>query len=172
MKSNAIDSRESPGSVLVIGYGNPLRGDDALGCVVADQLIKARPRGVGVILTHQLTPEIADPLSRAALAIFVDAACDWTPGRVRCRSVAPQKARLTSLCHHLNPQLLLGYARSLYGHAPEAWCVTVGGEVWGYCDQLSDPVLAAVPKVLHQIDLLIAARIPSSKSSPLIAAGA
>jgi hydrogenase maturation protease len=172
MKCNAIEPRESPGSVLVIGYGNPLRGDDALGFVVADKLIKARPQGMGVIRTYQLTPEIAEPLSRVSLAIFVHATCDWTPARVRCQPIAPEKARLTSLCHHLNPQLLLGYAQSLYGRAPEAWSVTVGGEVWGYCDGLFDPALSAVPKVLHQIDLLIAARIPPSKSSPLSAAGA
>jgi hydrogenase maturation protease len=164
MKLSATKACLERGSALIIGYGNPLRGDDAVGFVVADRLITAPlPPQLMVIRAHQLTPEMAEPLSRVSLAIFVDAACDWGPGRVRCVAVEPEHVRLKSLCHHLTPQRLLDYAKVLYGRAPEAWVITVGGEVWGYCDGLSPGVARAVPRVLHQIDLLMAARLPIAK---------
>jgi len=46
--------------VLVIGYGNTLRGDDGLGQRAAEALAqRALPDGVEVLSCHQLTIELA-----------------------------------------------------------------------------------------------------------------
>ncbi len=58
--------------VLVIGYGNTLRGDDGVGQLVAVAVSKWQLPGVIALERHQLTAELAEPLSRAAIAIFVD----------------------------------------------------------------------------------------------------
>ena len=151
MRSSANKSAKS---VLVIGYGNPLRGDDGLGCVVADALLDRQD--MQVVCTHQLTPEIAEPLSRASLAIFVDATVDGVAGRIRCEVAEPSAESMNALGHHLSPERLLGYAKSLYGKAPRrAWTLSVAGKAWGYREGLSDVVQRAVPKVLHEIDRLI-----------------
>jgi hydrogenase maturation protease len=47
-----------PGTLL-IGYGNPLRGDDGLGWQVADQVARDADKSIKVVATHQLTPELA-----------------------------------------------------------------------------------------------------------------
>src|SRR5690349_11507086 len=60
-------------STLVIGYGNDLRGDDAVGQRVAMAVARWRRPGVMAIAAHQLTPELATWLVRAKFAIFVDA---------------------------------------------------------------------------------------------------
>ena len=60
--------------VLVIGYGNPLRGDDGAGWKAAELLAEdPRLAGAVVLARHQLTPELADDVSRASLVVLVDA---------------------------------------------------------------------------------------------------
>jgi hydrogenase maturation protease len=51
-----------PGT-LIIGYGNPLREDDGVGWQVADQLLKNSEGSIKVLTAHQLTPELAEPIS-------------------------------------------------------------------------------------------------------------
>src|SRR5262245_1795360 len=60
-------------SVVVIGYGNDLRGDDAVGLRAAQAVAAWDMPGVCGLAVHQLTPELAEILAGAALAIFVDA---------------------------------------------------------------------------------------------------
>ena len=55
--------------VFVVGYGNPLRGDDGVGQEVAQVLARQRHHlpalaGTDVMSTHQLVPEMALDLSR------------------------------------------------------------------------------------------------------------
>ena len=84
--------------VLVIGYGNPLRGDDGIGRVIAEHIAETlRPEAIDVVVAHQLTPELTEPISRSGLVIFVDAAVhlptELTPaGRI----VIPEAASLPS----------------------------------------------------------------------------
>ena len=59
---------------LIIGYGNPLRGDDGVGWEVASRLAATIPEEAAHIMTvHQLTPELAESVSEAELVIFIDA---------------------------------------------------------------------------------------------------
>src|SRR5919198_4121190 len=78
--------------VLVVGYGSSLRGDDGLGWHAA-ALLAADPRlaGAEVLARHQLTPELAEDVSRAALVVLVDARADGggAPGEVAVRRGGP-----------------------------------------------------------------------------------
>jgi hydrogenase maturation protease len=159
---------------MVIGYGNCLRGDDGVGCVVAARLAsQVRQDGdVEVIAAHQLTPELAEPISRAEVAVFVDAACDDPVGTITTRPITPQTRRGRTFGHELTPQRLLGDARALYGRAPPAWQITVSGASWGYSERLSKRVRQAVPHVLHRIDVLLSANLPAHHCRAGAAAGA
>ena len=64
-----IDARPA----LVIGYGNTLRTDDAVGPRAADVVRSWSLPGVTALAITQLTPELAELLSAVRLAIFVDA---------------------------------------------------------------------------------------------------
>ncbi len=57
----------------MIGYGNTLRSDDGVGPRVAMAVASWGWPGLKAIAVHQLTPELAEPLAAAELAIFVDA---------------------------------------------------------------------------------------------------
>lgn len=67
---------------IIVGFGNTLRGDDGLGQAVAAVLAAAPPEGADVLACHQLTPELAEQLAAAALAVFVDAAAGAPAGSI------------------------------------------------------------------------------------------
>src|SRR5262245_30725916 len=67
-RSSAVGGRWS---VVVVGYGNELRGDDAVGPRVAQAVAAWDLPGVCGLAIHQLTPELAEILAAAARAIFV-----------------------------------------------------------------------------------------------------
>jgi Ni,Fe-hydrogenase maturation factor len=76
--------------VLVVGYGNSLRGDDGAGWHAAARLA-ADPRltGARVLARHQLTPELAAEVATASLVVLVDATTDAPPGSVLLGRVNP-----------------------------------------------------------------------------------
>jgi hydrogenase maturation protease len=132
---------------LIIGYGNTLRGDDGLGPYVAD---------CRRIACHELTPELAVPLSDASLVIFVDASRDRRPGEVACERVAPAPPGQVALSHAFTPEALLALARDLYGANPPAWLLSVGAGTLGYTEGLSPAVRAALPALRERLWTLLA----------------
>ncbi|SRR5581483_5110502 len=153
-------------AALLIGYGNPLRQDDGLGWQVAARL-EAVPSGLQVIACHQLTPELAEPISRADRVVFVDARRGQTAGRVASHPVAPDMAA-SAFSHHLAPGVLLALALALYGSCPPAWVVTVAGATFGHGPDLSPAVAAAVPAVVRHVRALLRGYLsgPESAAAP------
>ena len=78
-------------TLLIIGYGNPLRGDDAFGYRAAEELQASfiDHREAVILPVHQLTPELAADIARAARVVFIDAAAEGEPGKLASRSVVP-----------------------------------------------------------------------------------
>lgn len=141
--------------LMIIGYGNPLRGDDGLGWQAARRLADEVRDGVDVIACHQLMPELAEPLSRADRAVFIDAAPPGDPpGTIVMGSVQPRPADPGAFTHHLDPAGLLELARSLYGQAPPAELITVAGQQFGFSEQLSPPVQAALENIVRLMKAL------------------
>jgi hydrogenase maturation protease len=143
---------ETDPPVLVIGYGNALRGDDGAGPAAAEALRRRLPhQAAEVLAVHQLLPELSQRLSRSQLAIFIDA--DWnTPaGQVRKKVIAAQAGGASSVGHHQSPELLLTMAQSLYAHAPEAILFQVGAADFGFQQGLSTPVRQAIGLVVQQV---------------------
>ena len=140
---------DCPEAVLVIAWGNPLREDDAVAWHVLEALRRLQPRQSlpALHLRHaqQLTPEMAECVSRAVGVVFVDARRDGTPGEVRCDAIAPS-AGPDPLGHSLRPEALLLYAEQLYGRAPRAVVLSIAGERFGMGEALSPVVRRAIPR--------------------------
>lgn len=140
--------------VLVIGYGNPQRGDDGVAWKVLDALEAEDPGTDAPPLfmkrVHQLGPELAEPASRARAVIFVDARADPEAGTVSCEPVEPGTGS-AALTHSLSPQAVLLYAERLFGRVPRAAVVTVGGTAFDHGEHLSPKVLQAIPKATRRI---------------------
>ena len=112
----------APSGILIIGYGNTLRGDDGVGPRVAEAVERLQWPGVRTLVGQQLSPEYADPISRAATVVFVDAALD-APAEVQLRPLAPNDSSQL-MAHAADPRTMLALARDVFGHAPEAWWLT------------------------------------------------
>ena len=126
---------ELPKGLLVIGYGNTLRRDDGVGPMVAEAVAELELPGVRTLACALLTPELAEPVSRAGMVIFVDAAVD-APREVQLRKLAPAESSQI-MAHAASPATLLAVARDVFGHAPEAWWLTIPVEDLGIGETLS-----------------------------------
>jgi hydrogenase maturation protease len=151
--------------VLIIGYGNPLRGDDGVGWHAANILAQEAWRGnVRVLARHQLTLELAAQAAEADLVVFIDA-CDTctdapaeTAGagaQVRCAAITPEPAAVGSMSHHLHPAALLACTQVLYGVCPAAVVCSVTMQVSSYGEELSPAVQAELPTLLAHVRQLV-----------------
>jgi hydrogenase maturation protease len=143
---------------LIVGYGNPLRGDDGFGLAAIDAFVAEGDHpGVTVMRCHQLTPELADDLAGVNVAVFVDASTEPLPGRVVVTLLRPETAPPVGLAHHVAPGVLLTMAAALYGRAPTAFLVTVGADSFELGDGLSERVAAALPEAVAALRRLVSA---------------
>lgn len=141
--------------VLIIGYGNLLRGDDGAGFVAAARLIENnRDPEVEIHAVHQLTPELMEPIHRAARVIFIDAALEESPGEVSIRSVPAISTSNAAFTHHSTPEGLLAGAQLLYGAAPPGLMISIGAVDFRFAEELSGPVQTAIDRVEKEIELL------------------
>ncbi|HRE48235.1 MAG TPA: hydrogenase maturation protease [Aggregatilineales bacterium] len=147
--------------ILVIGYGNPLSSDDGLGPYAVEQLAaQAEQRladKVDYQIVYQLTPELAEPISRAECVIFVDAAysAGETPGTLTCQILPPTAPPLrttsAAFTHHLDAAALLESAQSLYGRRPVAYVYTVTGETFALGQTFSAAVESVLPTLIDHL---------------------
>jgi hydrogenase maturation protease len=149
--------RRRPCKVVVIGYGNPIRGDDAVGPMAAERLAQAEwCESVEVLSRHVLTTELIAEVSEATLVIFIDAATDGPIGEVRCRSLTPTTETATSMAHFFQPCELLAGASQLYGNRPESFLVSVRGMSFDFAKyRLSPTVEGAMESLIAKVRNLI-----------------
>ncbi|CAD5939074.1 Hydrogenase maturation protease [Planktothrix agardhii] len=62
--------------ILIVGYGNPIRGDDGIGQAVITELEQLNLMNVRSLSLHQLTPEVAAEMAEVDTVIFVDASLE------------------------------------------------------------------------------------------------
>jgi hydrogenase maturation protease len=139
---------------LLIGCGNPLRGDDAVGPAVVAACAEQMP-DVETMIVHQLTPELAEPVSRALVVIFVDASVEGPAGAIRVSKLAGRTDVDAPVSHHFTPTMLLQMAAGLYERCPLAFLVTIGGGRFEMEEGLSHEASAAAPAVVEKIRRLI-----------------
>ncbi len=161
---------------LVLAYGNPLRSDDGLGRIVAQRLTSdlagdSALADVLVLADHQLTPELAEPISRAQFVIFVDAREGEHPGRIDCRVVSPDGNGSMAFSHDVDPPSLMLLARLLYGSSPTAVVISVDGDDFGYGMELSPEVQATLPDVVKCIRDVLADGVAALSAPLAIGAG-
>jgi hydrogenase maturation protease len=151
--------------VLVVGYGNALRTDDGVGWHAAERLVDdPRFDGVAILRRHQLTPELALDVSRAALVVLVDAGHGTPAGAFTIERVERAGDAGTTWSHHLSPPTLVALAHELYGRAPDVFVVRVAVASLEMGDRLSPVLEAALPRVVDAVAKLVAshAAIPGT----------
>jgi hydrogenase maturation protease len=143
--------RKNP--VLVIGYGNPSRGDDAIGPLFLERLevLRIRDRDLDCFDTltdFQLQVEHAMDLHGYEQVIFVDAAVNLDrPFRFELLHAARDDSYTT---HALNPAAVLAVYEGFYGMpSPESCLLTIRGERFGLGDDLSETARESLDAALE-----------------------
>jgi len=144
-------------SFLVIGYGNELRGDDAVGAQVAETIADWHLPKVKAIVTHELLPELTVEIAKANYVIFVDA-CREESCTLRAQllpiSAQLKRARSRSLSHAHSTQGLMALTQQVYGYVPQAWLLQVPTQNSGFGQQLSSTAHRGVDDALQTIERL------------------
>ena len=141
-----------PTGILIIGYGNTLRGDDGVGPRVAEAVERLKLPDVRTLICQQLSPEHADPISRAGTVIFVDAAVD-APKEVQLRPLEPGPTSQL-MAHAADPRTMLALARDVFGHAPIAWWLTIPVVNLEFGEELSPEARRGFNEAVEKIPIL------------------
>lgn len=172
MKSEGDESTYHPatpsGGVLVVGYGNTLRGDDAAGPRAASTVASWKLPGVIVKAVHQLTPELAESLASVSLAVFIDARVAVEGGGVEEKPIEPlDSGPGTALGHVTDPRHLLALTLTAYGTCARSLIYTVPAADFSLGEGLSPVAERGVEEVLRRL----ASRLggPSPRGSTLFA---
>ncbi|MEM7796523.1 MAG: hydrogenase maturation protease [Cyanobacteria bacterium P01_C01_bin.118] len=156
---DGISSEVSP-AFVVIGYGNPNKGDDAIGQTVVAQLEELRTPNFEAYSVNQLTPELSSKLAKATVVIFVDACKLNNTDKVRvkpldARGTETTGSALPGFGHSCSPCSLLALTQSVYGHCPKAWWIEVPANDFSVGHPLSDLAEKGVAQALQTIASLV-----------------
>ncbi|HEX5221579.1 MAG TPA: hydrogenase maturation protease [Verrucomicrobiae bacterium] len=138
--------------LMVIGYGNTLRGDDGVGVRVAEAVEALKLPGVRTFTCQQLSPEHAEMISRAERVVFVDAAVD-APKEVQLRELTPS-GTTQLMAHAADPRTMLALARDVFGHAPNAWWLTIPATDLNFSETLSSQTQVALMNAIDKVKAL------------------
>lgn len=119
-------------SALIFAWGNPSRGDDALGPALIERLEAALPQhpewgGVALLTDFQLQPEHALDLDGCERVLFVDASVSCAAPYAFDRLRPVRDFGYTT--HAMKPEALLAVFRQVTGREPPpAWLLTIRGD--------------------------------------------
>lgn len=154
--------RAGGGSIVVIGVGNPQRGDDAVGRLAAQALATKLPQGICVIEMEGAATPLLDALMGATGAIVIDACMSGaSAGTIHrfdvTQSVLPATIENVS-SHGFGLAAALELACVL-GQLPDP-CIVFAIEAahFDYGAALSPPVAARfddlLVRITHEIDVM------------------
>lgn len=112
--------------LLIFGYGNPSRGDDAIGPALLDRLAALNLPHVELLTDFQLQVEHAMDLQDRERVLFIDASISCVPPYMLTRLHAQKDKSYTS--HAVNPAAVLHTYQELYGAPPATYLLAVRGE--------------------------------------------
>ena len=130
-----MDCRQSPAPVLIFTYGNPSRGDDALGPVMFDLLEKHKQEttdidDVDLLTDFQLQIEHAVDLENRRHILFIDASVSGTaPFELQALQAERDDSFTT---HAMSPAAVLSVYQQINQCAPPpAFLLTIRGYEFG-----------------------------------------
>lgn len=135
--------------ILIYGYGNPGRQDDALGVKLAENIeqwiIEENIKGVETDCNYQLNIEDADRISQSDFVIFADASTEQIDGFI-FTEVNPDTSSVEFTMHAVSPAFVLDLCRKLYKKTPETYLLHIKGFEWGFEEKLSEGAMINLSK--------------------------
>ncbi|WP_051394535.1 hydrogenase maturation protease [Leptolyngbya sp. Heron Island J] len=149
---------------LVIGYGNELCGDDAVGPWVAMVVADWNLPAVKSLAVSQLTPELTAELAKANYVMFVDACGQKAIRTVQIDPITiydEQPSSMAFAAHSYDPLALLNLTQRLYNRHPQAWLLQIPVESCDLRGELSSFARQGCDRALRSIEqFLVTYRSP------------
>jgi hydrogenase maturation protease len=147
-----MTATSNPAPVVVIGIGNPSRGDDALGSLFVERGEELLREEVGAGLVefltdYQLQVEHSLDLVGRERVVFVDASVEASAPYEYTR-VEPCRDESFST-HSMSPAAVLDTHRSVVGEPPPAWVLAIRGTSFELGDELSPAAAANLDAALR-----------------------
>lgn len=136
--------------VLVIGYGNPARGDDGLGPALAERLEQLDLPGVTVDADYQLSIEHAALAAEHDVVVFADATTRGDAPFTLARLHPDGGEAFTT--HAVSPAQVLHLASACFGATPKGYVLAIRGRALdGFGEGLSGPARAGLEAALDHL---------------------
>lgn len=161
------------GADLVIGIGNPLRGDDGVGWLLLRGLRRLRGQRARQVrrggrlapvvrLVPQLVPELVLEMAAARRVLVVDAWCNAGPqARPWLRRLGPAAAEPGPAAgHRLDPGALLTLVALVREEPPPAWLLLLPAYAFPYDTALSAAARRRLPLARQLLRRWLAASPP------------
>jgi hydrogenase maturation protease len=132
-----MNGQATTAPVLVLTYGNPSRGDDALGPAMFELLEKNPPANVDLLTDFQLQIEHATDLEHRDYVLFIDAGVSCEEPFELNRLSAEKDDSFTT--HAISPASVLSVYQQIYHRdPPPAYLLTIRAYEFGLGKVMSD----------------------------------
>jgi hydrogenase maturation protease len=132
-----MNGKASIAPVLVLTYGNPSRGDDALGTAMFNLLEENPPANVDLLTDFQLQIEHATDLEHRDYILFIDAGISCGEPFELSRLSAQKDDSFTT--HAMSPASVLSVYKQIYHRdPPPAYLLTIRAYEFGLGKDMSD----------------------------------
>ncbi|MBN2348731.1 MAG: hydrogenase maturation protease [Bacteroidales bacterium] len=152
--------------ILVYGYGNPGRQDDALGVMLAERLEKwvaeFHIEGVNIDSNYQLNIEDAATINNYDLVIFADASLNINKNYIFSEIIPNPKVEFTM--HAVSPAFVLDLCQSLYGKIPAAYLLQIKGYQWDFLEEITSDASSNLDSAFEFITKYITEYISSESA--------
>ena len=136
--------------LLLFGYGNPGRGDDALGPELIARIAQMHLAGVECQNDMQLQAEHVTDLNECNQVLFIDA--DMACGEPYEFSEIDASRDYSYTSHAMSPSALLHAYREVYGqNAPHSFLLRIRGYDFELGDPLSDKATDNLEAAMQQV---------------------
>ncbi len=144
--------------ILVYGYGNPGRQDDALGVLCARRVKQWAeehfPGAVDVDMNYQLNIEDAEKISHYDQVIFADASQENIL-QYDLTLLKPSSTQLEFTMHAVSPAYVLHLCQTLFGKTPKSLLLHIQGYKWGMQEGLTEKATQNLDKSFKAVTTLI-----------------
>ncbi|NOQ87289.1 MAG: hydrogenase maturation protease [Gammaproteobacteria bacterium] len=158
MKSTEPSNNSSP--ILIFAYGNPSRGDDALGPAMFDLLEKNKQEiseldRVDLLIDYQLQIEHAVDLEQRECVLFVDAGVSASAPYEFHQLQAERDSSYTT--HAMSPVAVLDVYQQINQHQPPpSYLLSIRGYQFGLGQALSEQAKINLQQSYEFIETLLA----------------
>ena len=138
--------------ILIYGYGNPGRQDDALGVRLVESIEQwissENIKNVETDCNYQLNIEDSARISESDIIIFVDATVEDIDDLL-FTTVNPDNSRIEFSMHAVSPAFVLDLCRKIYNKCPETYLLHIKGYEWDFEEKLSDNAIINLEKAIE-----------------------